>query len=181
MTAHTLKKAMEPMVRPPKPSAATYTTVIEEKKNAMIKPTVEMATKKLATAAFKDDEMKRSANATTAVTATKVATPTCTPRNLAHLSPSSETANRGIYCYDDVVEQHEKSHMDVFLHSHTNVEIHNVMFIENYNHLLDTSARGNLEGFAGLLHQQVLQDVASSCSTQCIIQMYPLCLRHAQN
>lgn len=169
------------MVRPPKPSAATYTTVIEEKKNAMIKPTVEMATKKLATAAFKDDEMKRSANATTAVTATKVATPTCTPRNLAHLSPSSETANRGIYCYDDVVEQHEKSPMDVFLHSHTNVEIHNVMFIENYNHLLDTSARGNLEGFAGLLHQQVLQDVASSCSTQCIIQMYPLCLRHAQN
>jgi len=90
MTAQTLKNAMEPIVRPPKPSAPTYTTVMDEKKNAMIKQTVEMATKKLAKAAFKDEKMKRSANATTAVTATRAAMPTYTKKT-AHLSPSSET------------------------------------------------------------------------------------------
>jgi len=76
MTAHTLKNAMEPIVRPPKPSAPTYTTVTDEKKNAMIKQTVEKATRKLANAAFKVEKTKRSTSAITDVTATRAAKPT---------------------------------------------------------------------------------------------------------
>lgn len=53
---------------------------MDEKKNAMIKPTVETVTKKLARAALRVDEIKRSATATIPVSANKEAKATCTQK-----------------------------------------------------------------------------------------------------
>jgi hypothetical protein len=93
MTAQTLKNAMEPIVRPPNPRAPTYPTVIDEKKNAMINPTVDNDTKKLAKAAFTDDEMNRSANATTPISAAKPAMLTCTQKPHLKIIPTHYTSN----------------------------------------------------------------------------------------
>ena len=93
MTAQTLKNAMEPIVRPPNPSAPTYQTVIDEKKNAMINPTVDTDTKKLAKAAFTFDEMNRSANATTPISAAKPAMLTYTQKPHVKIIKIHHTSN----------------------------------------------------------------------------------------